>query len=309
MRNIVAVLLLLIAAPLHAAPDVVVQGIQMPVWLQRGATKQPVSIGLALKDGDKLITGANARVLLQSADGSAIKLGENANLTLSKLTQQPEKSGLFSALLDVAKGAFRFTTASLTRHKPRDVTVRIAGATVGIRGTDVWGKAGAQMSISAIEKAMGKSLGIADKNSRMDFDTVCLIEGKISVAQGKEAPFVMDQPQSFYVMPKGAAPLPVADLSSEQLAEWATQTEIAAGQGALHSGGKWKLLLLTTKSKHEAMSVLDELRSAGYDARIRSLQGGQYQLRITHLPNREEAQALANKLTGKMGVVTPIIEG
>jgi hypothetical protein len=247
--------------------------------------------------------------LLQAADGSAIKLGENANLTLFKLAQQPEKNGLFSAFLDVAKGAFRFTTASLAKLKPRNVTVRIAGATVGIRGTDVWGKAGAQMSISAIEKAMGKSLGVVDKASQMDFDTVCLIEGKISVAQGKETPFVMDKPQSFYVMPKGAAPLPVAGLSSEQLAEWAAQTEITAGQGAVHSGGKWKVLLLTTKSKHDAMSAFDELRTAGYDARIRLLHGGQYQLRITHLPSREEAQVLALKLTGKMGVATPTIQG
>lgn len=309
MRSIVAVLLLLFATSSHAAPNVVVQGIQMPAWLQRGEIKQPLSIGSALKDGDRLITGANARILLQAADGSAIKLGENASLTLSKLMQQPEKNGLFSAFLDVAKGAFRFTTGSLAKFRSRKVNVRIAGATVGIRGTDVWGKAGAQMSISAIEKAMGKSLGVADKNSKMEFDTVCLIEGKISVAHGKEAPFVMDKPQSFYVMPKGAAPLPVAGLSSEQLAEWATQTEITAGQGAIHSGGKWKVSLLTTKSKRDAMSALDELRTAGYDARIRSLQGGQYQLRITHLPSREEAQALAQKLTGKLGITTPTIQG
>ena len=76
MRNIIAVLLLLVAAPIYAAPNVVVQGIQMPAWLQRGATTQPLSIGMELNDGDKLITGANARILLQAADGSAIKLGE-----------------------------------------------------------------------------------------------------------------------------------------------------------------------------------------------------------------------------------------
>jgi hypothetical protein len=307
MRNIVAVLLLLVAAPIQAAPNIVVQGIQMPAWLQRGATKQPLSAGMALKDGDKLITGANARILLQAADGSAIKLGENASLAVSNLAQQPGKNGLFSALLDVAKGAFRFTTASLAKLRPRDVTVRVAGATVGIRGTDVWGKVGAKMDISALEKAMGKSLGVADKESRMDFDTVCLIEGKISVAHGKEAPFVMDQPQSFYVMPKDAAPLPVAGLSSGQLAKWAAETEIAAGQGAIRKGGKWKVLLLSANSEHDTLAAYDGLRAAGYDARIRPLQDGQYQLRITQLPSRAEAQALALKLTGKMGITAPTV--
>ncbi len=179
MRNIVAVLLLLIAAPIYAAPMVVVQGIQMPAWLQRGATTQPLAIGMKLKDGDKLITGTNARILLQAADGSAIKLGENATLTdFKSCANSAMTKGLFTALLDVAKGAFRFTTAAIAKLRPREVTVRVAGATVGIRGTDVWGKVGGKMSIAAMEKAMGKSLADADKEAKMDFDVVCLIEGK-----------------------------------------------------------------------------------------------------------------------------------
>ena len=307
MRNIVAVLLLLVAAPIYAAPNVVVQGIQMPAWLQRGATTQPLSIGMELNDGDKLITGANARILLQAADGSAIKLGENAGLTVSDLAQQREGKGLFSALLDVAKGAFRFTTASIAKLQAREVTVRVAGATVGIRGTDVWGKVGGKMSVSAMEKAMGKSLADTDKEAKMDFDVVCLLEGKISVAHGSEAPFVMDQPQTFYVMRKDAPPLPVTGLADEQLAKWAAETEVTAGQGAIRSGGKWKVQLLTANSERDAMAAYDELRAAGYDVRIRPLQDGQYQLRITQLPSRVEAEALAHKLTGKMGITAPTV--
>jgi cell division septation protein DedD len=179
---------------------------------------------------------------------------------------------------------------------------------VGIRGTDVWGKVGGKMSISAMEKAMGKSLADTDKDAKMDFDVVCLIEGKIDIAHGSETPFVMDQPQTFYVMRKDAPPFPVAGLATEQLAKWATETEIAAGQGAIRSGGKWKVQLLTANNEPDAMSAYDELRAAGYDVRIRPLQGGQYQLRITQLPSRAEAQALALKLTGKMGVTAPTVE-
>jgi hypothetical protein len=305
MRNIIAALLLLIAAPVFAAPNIVVQAMQMPAWLQRDAVARPLSIGMELKDGDKLVTGTGARILLQSADGSAIKLGENADLTVSNLAQQRGGKSLFSALLDVAKGAFRFTTGIVAKLRPRDVTVRVAGATVGIRGTDVWGKVGGKTSIAAMEKAMGKSLADADKDAKMDFDVVCLIEGKISVAHGNEAPFVMDHPQTFYVMRKDAAPFPVAGLATEQLTKWAAETEIAAGQGASRAGGKWKVRLITSDSRHAATSVLDELRTAGYDARIRRLQGGRYQVRITHLSSRTEAIALARKLTGKYGINAP----
>jgi len=307
MRNVVAGILLMFTALAQAAPMAVVQGIQMPAWLQRGSTTQPLSIGLRLKDGDKLITGAGARVLLQAADGSAIKLGENASMTVSNLSKQSGDKGLFTALLDVAKGAFRFTTAVIAKLRPREVTVRVAGATVGIRGTDVWGKVGGKMSIAAMEKAMGKSLADTDKDAKMDFDVVCLIEGKISVAQGTEAPFVMDQPQTFYVMRKDAPPFPVAGLASEQLTKWAGETEIAAGQGASRAGGKWKVMLFTVSSEQDAITAYDELRAAGYDARIRPLQESRYQLRITQLPSRAEAQALAGKLTGKMGITAPTV--
>ncbi|MGA9665704.1 MAG: SPOR domain-containing protein [Gallionella sp.] len=305
MRKTVAALLLLIMAPVYAAPDIVVQGIQMPAWLQRGKITRPLSVGMALRDGDRLITGADARILLQAADGSAIKLGENASMTISDLAKERNDKGLFTALLDVAKGAFRFTTAKIARLRPRDVTVRVAGATVGIRGTDVWGKVGGKMDIAAMENAMGKSLPDTDKQAKMEFDVVCLIEGKISVAHANEPPFVMDQPQTFYVMRKDAPPFPVAALAAEQLAKWAAETEIAAGQGAARSGGRWKVQLLTAKSEHDAIAMYDELRAAGYDAHILPLEGGQYQLRIAHLPSRTEAEALVRKLAGKMGIAAP----
>jgi len=307
MRTIIAGLLLLFSAPVFAEPNIIVRAIQMPAWLQRGEITQPLSIGKELKDGDKLITGTGARILLQAADGSAIKLGENADLTLSNLAQLREGKSLFSALLEVAKGAFRFTTGIVARLRPREVTVRVAGATVGIRGTDVWGKVGGKTSIATMEKAMGKSLPDADKDAKMEFDVVCLIEGKISVAHGKEAPFVMDQPQTFYVMRKDAAPFPVTGLATEQLTKWAAETEIAAGQGASRSGGKWNVLLITSHNKNNAMAGLGELRTAGYDARIRRLQDRRYQVRITHLSSRSEAEALARKLTGKYGITAPTV--
>ncbi|TXT24568.1 MAG: Sporulation domain-containing protein [Gallionellaceae bacterium] len=298
---------LLLANAAWAAPDMLVDGVKMPAWVERGAQRFPLSPGMELSSGDTLLTGQGARVLLNAADGSAIKLGENARLQVSALAQKRDGASLFSAALEVAKGAFRFTTSVLHRLHARDITVRVAGATAGIRGTDVWGKVGARMSISALEKALGKNLDVADKETKMDFDTVCLIEGKISITHGGETPFVMDQPQTFYVMPKGAAPLPVGGLSSEQLDKWAAETEITAGQGAARSGGKWKVRLLTADSERDALAAYDALRGAGYDARIHPLQDGQYQLRITQLPSRADAEALARELTGKMGIVAPTV--
>ncbi len=296
----------LLANTAWAMPDVMVNSVKMPAWVERGTQRLPVAPGMEISSNDALITGQGARLLLKSADGSDIKLGENARLVFANMAQKRDGQGLFSAALDMAKGAFRFTTTAITKLHSRDVSVKVAGATIGIRGTDVWGKAGGKTKIATMEKAMGKSLNRPGQDT-LDFDVVCLIEGKIDVTHNNEATFVMDQAQTFYVMPKNETPLPVSALSTEQLDKWVAETEIAANQGAARSGGKWKVNLLTASSEHDVLAAYDELRAAGYDARIQPLPDGQYQLRITQLPSRAEAKVLAHELTDKMGVVAPTV--
>jgi hypothetical protein len=185
-------------------------------------------------------------------------------------------------VLDVAKGAFRFTTSGLARLKGRDVTVRVAGATIGIRGTDVWGKDGSEQGV------------------------VCLIEGKIDVTGVDNKQFVMDQPLSFYKMPKGAAPLPVGPVDAEQLKKWAVETEIA--QPAMHLGGKWKVELRTFAEERAALAAYDQWRDAGYDVRLKPVTragGSTYTLRIHGLADRGEAEKLAAQLKGMLGAENP----
>ena len=296
---------LIFANPATAAvAGMVVDGVKMPAWVERGTTRLPAAPGMALNNGDAIVTGKGARILLKTADGALVKLGENARMTISGLDPQP--SAHFKAALNVAKGAFRFTAGILAKLRSREVTVKVANATIGVRGTDVWGKAGGNMSTAALEKAIGNPAGSADAQ-KIDFDVVCLIEGKIEVAYGPGEAFVMDQPQTVYVMPKEATPLPVSKLASEQLGLWAAETEIAAGQGAARSGGKWKVNLLVATNAADALTHYDELRSAGYPVRILPLPDDQYQLRITQLPSRAEAAALAQELTGKMGIIAPTV--
>jgi hypothetical protein len=282
MNKLIGILMLLATLPVQAGPDARVQAVQMPAWLQRDAKTTPLRVGSELRTGDKLVTGANARIYVQTADGSTVKLGENAFLMLEGLSQRNAKQSLFSAVLNVAKGAFRFTTASVAKLKGRDVTVKVAGATIGIRGTDVWGKDGSDLGV------------------------VCLIEGKISVTGMDNKDFVMDQPLSFYKMPKGAAPLPVGPVDPQQLQKWAGETDIALPASRL--GGKWKVNLLTAPDRASAFAAYDQWRAAGYDVRLAHIakDGGKaYVLRIAQLPNRAEAQKLAEQLKGVLGAEHP----
>jgi len=268
----------------RTAPDAVVEAVQMPAWVERGGAKIPLAPGMELHSQDRVLTGPDARILLRTSEGSAVKLGERASLLLENVRMQ-RKENVFEATMNVFEGAFRFTTNTLVKFRGRRyVQVTISAVTAGIRGTDLWGKAAE------------------------DRDVVCLIEGKIEVQRGTEPSFVMDQPLSFYIAPKGKPALPVAPVDPKQLEEWATQTEVQAGRGAAQRGGKWKVVLATAETQAEALKVYDAVRAGGYAAEIRpaDVEGKHvYNVRLSQLPSKAEAQALADALRGKMGVAEP----
>ena len=264
-----------------AQPAAVVEGVQMPAWIERdGKTAVPVVPGMELKAGDRLRTGAGSRLLLKLAEGSLVKLGENGRLSLSELVPSKE---IFKAALGVLEGAFRFTTDLMAKNRRRDINIHVSQVTAGIRGTDLWGR------------------------SREDNQIVCLIEGAIEVGAPEEKPVTMDQPLQFYQRTKGKTQ-PVGFVDQKQIDEWAKETEIEAGKGAARGGGKWKLQLATTDEQNAALAVYDQVRAEGYPAEIYPAnEGGKrtYVVRISNLPSKAEAEALATQLRGKSGVADP----
>ena len=270
-------------APVSAKPVIVVEGVQMPAWVEHASgARDPLVIGARLVNSDRIYTGPGSRALLRLADGSQVKLGENGILALEDLgNKKIQMKDVVTASLDVVKGAFRFTTQALTKFRgERDIKVRIVTITAGIRGTDLWGKA---------------------DDAR---DVVCLIEGKITVLRAADA-FTMDQPMSFYIAPKNKPPEPVAKVSQKQLDEWSAETEIAAGKGAIRKGGKWRVYLAEVATQDDALKVYDDLRNAGYAAEIRPMKNEEaqvFRVRISNLVSKKEAETLGAALKGKFGI-------
>jgi hypothetical protein len=290
LQILFAALVSLAASQAAAAPAAVVEGVQMPAWVERavigGIRRIPLAPGMELRGGDEVKTGAGSRLYIKLAEGSLVKLGENASLRLLEL--QPDRGGFFKAALNVLEGAFRFTTDVLAKERRREVSIRVATVTAGIRGTDLWGK-----------------------SDRADRQTVCLIEGKIEVGAEGEAPVTMDQERQFYRRDKGQT-MPLGFVEPTQLAQWAQETEIADGQGAVLRGGKWRVTLASVNTQSEALSVYDQLRTAGYAAEIHPLKAGEkriYVVRISRLPTKADAEALAAQLRGKHGVEEPKVSG
>ncbi len=117
----------------------------------------------------------------------------------------------------------------------------------------------------------------------------------------------MEDPRSFYVVPKDAEPLPVQPLPRGQLEKWALETEIADGAGAIRRGGKWKVNIVEVDNQKDALEVYDTLEENGYAAEVKPIKIGEpwsYRVRIANLPSKNEAEALGEKLKSQLNYST-----
>jgi len=287
MKSLLLILATTLLFPFGAALAQVaatIEGVQMPAWVERAGRRVPIIPGMELRAGDQVVTGAGSRLLVKLADGSSVKLGENGQLRFAELSPSRE---LFKAALNVLEGAFRFTTDLVAKNRKREVSIRAAQVTAGIRGTDVWGR------------------------SRKDNEIVCLIEGEVEVTAEGEQPVTMNQPLQFYRRIAGKTQ-PIGAVEPKQLEQWAAETDLQPGKGGARRGGRFSVLLATADEQNAALAIYDELRNAGYAAELWPVKQAEklvYIVRIRQLPSRAEANALINQLRGKFGITEPKVSG
>lgn len=283
LRSALLIFGLFSALTAAATPHAVVESVQAPVWVERGERRLPLSPGMQLDNRDRLITGRGARAVVQLADGSAVKFGENVSVGVNAMAAQ--RGGVFTAALDVAKGAFRLTTDIFRKFQSRRaINIRTGTVTIGIRGTDVWGRANDEK------------------------DLVCLIEGRVSVTHPLAGAMAeLSEPLQFYVADKGQAPGAVASVERAQLAQWALETELQDAVPTQQAGGRW-VLDFGLQEKDTALAIHDQLAAAGYASRLqpqRSGEGWRYRVRITQLSSEKDARLLAGRLVQDLSLETP----
>jgi hypothetical protein len=261
-----------------AGAPATVEAVQAPAWVERGARSLPLAPGMDIMSGDVVRTGIGARAYLLLAEGSRVKLGEAARFTFHTRSLQPEKS--FRGALDVLAGAFRFTTGRLKKVLPREVAIRVGTATVGIRGTDVWGR------------------------TDQDGDLVALLEGRIEITRAGQTT-EMAQAMTYYDAPRARAAV-VRTLDQETFVGLARQTEIMAGDGAARAAGRWRVSAGSAASQEAALELYDLLREAGFAARIRpvELEAGnwRYDVVLSGFASALEAEAAAARLKAVTGL-------
>lgn len=260
-----------------AAATLTVEALVSPAWVERsGGAREALMAGAVLRNGDRVLTGAGARALLRLPEGSAVKLGEHANLGVDQLADKGGAAGrIVSGALDVAQGAFRFTTRFFGAPRARrEFNIRVITVTAGIRGTDIWGKGSAER------------------------DVVCLIEGSIEVEHRGEK-IAMRDPLSFLIAARDGTRQPVAPVPAAQLEEWAAETEIAPASGASRRGGSHRVVIAAAVDEAEASPLTGRLRAAGYPASVRAYRVAdslRYDVSIAGLATAEDAARLESAL-------------
>lgn len=275
-----------LVAEVAAAPYAVVGAVQSPAWLARGDQRLPLVPGQELTNHDRIETGKNARAIVQLADGSAVKLGENALVSLNALGKR--EGTIFTAAVDVATGAFRLTTDALRKLQgKRAINVRVGTVTAGIRGTDIWGR------------------------SEEERDFVCLLEGHIVVTHASGQAAELTEPLQYFGAERNFDPSPVAKVTQEQANKWAAMTDPQPGFGTTRQGGKWGVRLAAVESSEEALALYDQYRAAGIHVRVlpqRGAEGVRYELMTGPLANENEASYLANRLARELSLAeTPAV--
>jgi hypothetical protein len=228
--RVVRLLLLLVLAlawPLAHA-QAVIEAVQFPAWLERAGARSPLLPGTVLHARDGIFTGAEGRARLRLAEGSRVRLGENARVELRRDE------------LHVAEGAFRFTTGNA--RAAQDVALRVGQMEVLSRGADLWGQAGPP--------------GI-----------LVLVSGSATVSTAGGAPAALERPLDRYELPQGGAPA-FSRLRGEALAEITRGVELAPEGATAEAAGRWRVFVGKFESGVHARALQARVREAGYPAEV-----------------------------------------
>lgn len=273
-----ASLVLLLSTTVFAAAPAIVEVVQAPAWRDRNGFTVPLAVGMQLQNGDVVRTGSGARAYLLLAEGSRVKLGEAAQFGLHSRSLRPER--VFRGALDILSGPFRFTTGRLKKTLPRELAIRVGTATIGIRGTDLWGR------------------------TNQDGDLVALLEGRIDITRAGQTT-EMAQPMTYYDAPRGQAAA-VKPLDPEVFRMLARQTEILPGDGAARAKGRWHVRAGSASGEEAALELYDRVREAGFAARVRphAADGGgwRYEVLLSGFASAAEAELAAARLKAATGL-------
>lgn len=255
-RSLATIVLLAVCGAAIAEEDRV-ESLQQPAWVTSEGTRSAAFPGQRLGSSDQVSTGEQGKIWLRLSEGSRVKLGNDASLKLdvqgmreqagssAAASGEQESEGFYEAALDVLKGAFRFTTTELGKRFQRDVEIQAGPvATIGIRGTDVWGRA------------------------EQDSSFVALIEGNISITRKDSIELTLDKPLTVFQASTDNPQGGTQQVAMADVQKLAPETELDTGEGILVEDGPYSVHLISVQDRQAAGRAEQSLKEQGYAASL-----------------------------------------
>ncbi len=121
-----------LADPLQAGTVKRVTGL---VTVERGPSTMPVLAGMAVMNGDLILTGSPGAVGIVLVDDTLLTAGANSRLVVSDVRfDTTTYEG--NVIVRLLKGALHVVTGLVARQAPQNVRVETPTAVMGVRGTE-----------------------------------------------------------------------------------------------------------------------------------------------------------------------------
>jgi hypothetical protein len=116
-------------------PAGMVKRVSGAVTLERGGALLPVSAGMAVLSGDRIVTGTPGTVGIVLADDTLLTAGADSRIVLDdvKFDTTTHEGNVFVRLM---KGALHMVTGLIARQTPQNVKIETPTAVMGVRGTE-----------------------------------------------------------------------------------------------------------------------------------------------------------------------------
>jgi len=135
MRMITTLILLASASAVWAQEVGQIKVAKGSVQVERAGQRTPAAAGMAVRQADTLLTGADGSVGVTFADNSLLSAGPNSTLSIDRYSfDSTTHAGQFDASL--RKGTLAVISGKMVKQSPDAMRVRTPSTILGVRGTE-----------------------------------------------------------------------------------------------------------------------------------------------------------------------------
>jgi hypothetical protein len=135
MRTSLAAILVVFATSAWAADVGEIKVARGVAHIERGTERLAVQVGMAVREADKVVTGADGNVGVTFADNSLLSIGPNSALAIDRFVfNTTTNAGEFDSTL--SKGTLAVVSGKIVKQSPEAMRVHTPTAIMGVRGTE-----------------------------------------------------------------------------------------------------------------------------------------------------------------------------